>query len=454
MKRERVVWTKGMFLNPQHFQTQDQYFEDSVHFRFAASNYCNWGVTALEIDVEALANGLFRLSEARGIMPDGQWFKMPENDDLPPSRALGDLFGTSDKQLDVYLTIPEHRVDAVNVTMRAGPSSSAPADTRYIAETRMIADVNTGMEEKPVQVARKNFGLLFGPENRDGMSELKIAQIVRNPAGVCILKPTYIAPCLDIAHNKYVIGLLQRLVEVLSTKSDSLSATRRERGKGLADFTASETANFWLLHTANSSLPELRHILKVRHGHPEQAYLAMARLAGSLATFALDFSPNDLPDYDHGNLGACFAVLDDQIRLLIDTVIKEGYIAVPFIRGERDIWTATVPDDRYFRDAEFYLAISAAMDVGEIIQKIPIRVKAATVDDIDRLIRNAVSGISLTHTSAPGSVRMKLGNQYFALSQMGDMWQKVKQSRSIAVFTPSDIREPKLELIIVTGQGK
>jgi predicted component of type VI protein secretion system len=29
--RHRVVWSKGMFLNPQHFQAQDQYVEDTLH---------------------------------------------------------------------------------------------------------------------------------------------------------------------------------------------------------------------------------------------------------------------------------------------------------------------------------------------------------------------------------------------------------------------------------------
>ena len=47
--RNRVVWTKGMFLTPQHFQVQDQFFEDSLQFRAASSQFANWGVTELEI---------------------------------------------------------------------------------------------------------------------------------------------------------------------------------------------------------------------------------------------------------------------------------------------------------------------------------------------------------------------------------------------------------------------
>ena len=72
--RHRVVWTKGMFLTPQHFQTQDQYLENALQFRFAASLFANWGVTGLNIDSEALGNGLFRVNDCKGILPDGEPF--------------------------------------------------------------------------------------------------------------------------------------------------------------------------------------------------------------------------------------------------------------------------------------------------------------------------------------------------------------------------------------------
>jgi type VI secretion system protein ImpJ len=331
-------------------------------------------------------------------------------------------------------------------------SPSHAGDTRFSAEERMVTDVNTGVEKKPVQVARKNFRILFGSESRDGLTSMRIAQVVRNAAGTCILKPTHIAPCLDIGHNQYLMGLLQRLVEILATKSASLSATRRERGRGLADFTASETANFWLLHTANSFLPELRHIRKVRHSHPEMAYLAMMRLAGALSTFSLNSGPDDLPDYDHNDLGRCFTALDEQIRLLVDTIIREPYLVIPLTPKDRGVWTGTVPDDHFFRDSQFYLAVSAAMDTGELIQKVPTRVKAASPDEIDPLINRALTGITLTHVLAPPAVRMKLGSQYFELSQNGDLWQRVQLSRGIAIFAPADIKDPKMELIIVKNK--
>src|SRR5439155_8100633 len=90
--RHRVVWTKGMFLTPQHFQTQDQYLENALQFRFAASLFANWGVTGLNIDSEALGNGLFRVNDCKGILPDGEPFDIPDTDEPPPSRSVTDRF--------------------------------------------------------------------------------------------------------------------------------------------------------------------------------------------------------------------------------------------------------------------------------------------------------------------------------------------------------------------------
>src|ERR1051325_11972600 len=112
--RHRVVWTKGMFLTPQHFQTQDQFFADAMQFRFGASQFANWGVVELDIDSEALANGLFRLNRAIGILPDGEPFDIPESDDMPPSRGVAGHFPPSVDSLDVFLAIAETRPRARN----------------------------------------------------------------------------------------------------------------------------------------------------------------------------------------------------------------------------------------------------------------------------------------------------------------------------------------------------
>ena len=451
--RHRVVWTKGMFLNPQQFQTQDQFFEDSLHFRWAASQFACWGVTELDIDSDGLGNGLFRLAKCTGIMPDGEPFEMPDTDELPPSRSVTEHFPPARDTLDVFLAIPESRPRARNVSIPGSSSPEAPGilpATRYLAETRMFSDENTGNEEKAVQVARRTFRLLFGDEYRDGFSALRIAQVARNAAGIPILNPRFIAPCLNLGSSNYLSMMLRRQIEILATKSATLSGPRRQRGKIVAEFSPSETANFWLLHTVNSYLPELKHIWKVRKGHPEAAYLAMLRLAGALSTFSLEARPENLPDYDHDDLGRCFTLLDQNIRDLMETVIPSKFVSVPLEVRDRFIWGGTVTEDQYFRDSQFYLAVSAKMGMDDIIRKIPQLVKISAQDDIQRLIRNALPGLPLRHIPVPpAAIPIKLDNQYFALNQGGELWNTMMLSRQIAVHVPGEIVEPKMELLIV-----
>src|SRR5262245_22782063 len=210
--RHRVVWTKGMFLTPQHFQTHDQFLQDAIQFRFAASQYANWGVIELSIDSEALANGLFRIVSCSGIMPDGEPFDIPEIDEAPASRTIAEHFAPPRESLDVFLGIPEIRPRAKNVTIPGKVQSELGEglpSTRYVAETRMFTDENAGAEEKPVQVARRTFRLLFEDEYRDGFSAIRVAQVIRNPAGMAILNPRFVAPCLDLASNNYLMTLLR-----------------------------------------------------------------------------------------------------------------------------------------------------------------------------------------------------------------------------------------------------
>ncbi len=107
----------------------------------------------------------------------------------------------------------------------------------------------------------------------------------------------------------------------------------------MADFTTTEVANFWLLHTVNSYLPELKHIWKVRRGHPDVLYRAMLRLAGALTTFTMNQSVRDFPDYDHDNLGESFTALDLRIRDLLETVLPSKCVTIPLELKEKLVWS-------------------------------------------------------------------------------------------------------------------
>jgi len=443
-----VLWTKGTFLTPQHLQLQDRFIEDALNFRLQALKFCPWGFRELAINAELLTDGQFAVTRATGIFPDGLMFEVPEADPPPPSKSLEEFFDPGTKNLDIYLAIPDYRQRGLNV------STGKEGGTRYLAEVAAFRDENTGASEKPIQVARKNMRLLAESENREGSSVLRIANVERTPAGTFQLNPRFIPPLIEIGASEYLVGLLRGMVELLSARSTQLSAGRRQKNQSLADFTASDIANFWLLYTVNSNFPAFSHLYESKMGHPEELYGTMVSLAGSLTTFSQKLRPRDLPLYVHDSLGPVFSELDEKLRSLLETVVPTNLVSLPLKLVQDSIYGTAIDQDKYLVNTRMYLAVSAETTEETIIQKVPQLVKACSATHIEHLVRQALPGIQLRHLSSPPSaIPVKLKYQYFALNQSGPAWEAVNRARNFAAYVPGELPNPTLELLILLPQA-
>jgi type VI secretion system protein ImpJ len=440
-----VIWAKGTFLTPQHLQTQDRFLEDLLRFRFESLNFRPWGFQSYRIDGVKLAAGEFVLSEAAGIFPDGLVFEVPGVDAAPPAKALAPYIRTEGEALNIYLAIPPHRESGVNVS-----TVQANADTRYVAEVVVMPDENTATTERPIQIGRKNFRLLVNAEMRDGNSSLQIARVVRSAAGVFELDQSYIPPVLHIGASEQLMTILRRLLEILAAKSAMLGGMRRQKNQTLADFTAADIANFWLLYAVNSHLPGLRHLFESRRTHPESLWSAMNELAGILTTFSTKLQARDLPIYDHTRLGPAFTELDEKLRMLIDTAVPANFVALPLQLAQTSIYATAMADEKYFRDTRLYLAVSADMPRDDLIRKTPQLIKVCSATHIDHLVRHALRGVDLLHTpSPPSAIPVKLKYEYFSLSQSGGAWEAIRRAHNLAAYVPADFPNPQLELLVL-----
>ena len=119
----RVVWSEGMFLNPQHFQQQDRYIERYVDSKCSAYGAYGWGVHEFEVDQQLLKLGKISLLHASGIFPDGTPFNFPETDDAPPVLEVPPGI----HNCVVYLAVPVRRPGAVDVL----PKDNSKCLARY-----------------------------------------------------------------------------------------------------------------------------------------------------------------------------------------------------------------------------------------------------------------------------------------------------------------------------------
>jgi len=445
-----VLWTKGVLLSPQHLQTQDRFLEDQVGFQLSALTFCPWGFNRLDVDREALAGGAVAISAAAGMLSDGLLFDIPHADPGPPPKQLEGCWEPDQETLDVYLAIPEYRHGGLNVS-----SGAAEKNTRYLAEVVTRRDENTGLAEKPIQVARKNFRLLVEGESLEGSSALPVCRVRRSGTGEYQLDPHFVPPLIDITASEYLLAIARRLVEILTAKSSTLSDARRQRSMSLAEFGISDVASFWLLYTVNTHMPQLRHLFETRRGHPAELYSLMLSLAGALTTFSTAIHPRDLPAYDHADLSGCFTVLDEKLRELLDTVVPENCVSLPLQLVEPSVYATAVDQERYFEAPQMFLAVKAEMKQAELTKKAPQLIKVGSADQIKRLIKQALPGVELTHTSKPPSaVRVKLDYQYFRLATSGPEWEYIELARNMAAYVPADFPEPQLELVVVLPAKK
>jgi len=443
---QKILWSEGLFLTPHHFQQWDRYHEDLLNFRFRSMNAFLWGAEELKFNEEALENGVFEVLRCRAILPDGSTVDIPGVDAPPPARNFTEFFAPSSERMDVFLTIPVMRVGTASVT--AGKGSDFLA--RYVPHTSTVPDENTGENPQQVTLAAKNLRLLFGEEPLDNHSVLKIAEVRRTTEGNLVLDENYIPPALSLSASRPLIDIVRRLFEILAAKSSTISEQRRQKGLGVADFTTSDVANFWLLHTVNSYLPVMMHFHHVQRIHPEQVYLAMARLAGELMTFVTEGHPSELPKYIHTDLTRTFTELDRRLRVLLETVIPTRCVPIPLERTKESHYAGRILDERLPATAEFFLAVYAKMPEAQLIERVPRKSKIASMDTINYLLGQGLPGVLLRPVPVPpGPIPARMGFKYFRLEKLGTYWDTIAASRTICIYFPAEFPELRLELYAV-----
>jgi len=438
----RVVWSEGMHLGPHHFQAQSRYFEDSIQFAISALFPNAWGLVSCELNSPALRNGTFSIVHCRGVFPDGLAFNMPESDELPQPREIGELFPPTRDTLTVSLAIPARKADRQNTALDGLQQNGF----RYTAEAFPFPDETTGRDEKQVRVGRKNIQFLLDTEDSSNYTSLPIARIMRAGSGQFIFDPAFIPPVLCITASERLVLMLRRLIEMMEAKT-SIPVDRSATSQA---FSTREIASYWFRHAVNVSLLPLRHFCFVSHGHPEDLFLELARLAGALCTFALESHPRSLPLYDHAHLDQCFAAMDETIRMHLDVIVPSNCITVPLQRESEFFWVGELKDRRALERADWILALHSSGSDAQVIERTPRLVKLCSHEFVSKLVERALPGMTLAYLATPPpAVSPTVETKYFSVTKAGPCWEHIRQTKSVGLYLPADIPTAEPELIVV-----
>lgn len=452
---QRLVWSEGMFISPQHLQALDRYHEQLLEGRTDALSPFGWGVLQLEIDGAALGAGQLRIERFAGVFPGGLALGFGGADpEAPPPRSVAEHFPPQAKALEVHLAVPREREGVAAYA----PEGSDPVLTRarYAIAPRPVQDATQPGATASVSFARPNAVVLFGPEPREDFETLKIAEIVRSAAGQLAVSEIYVPPLLRIGASPWLASALRNLLARLIAKQRELAAGRRQREGANVELAPADMARALQLVVLGGAIPELVFASEGEGAFPAQAYLALARLAGQLATFSPDADVAALPKFLHTEPRASFDPILARIEAFVGGMGIERFTRVPLdARGAMQI--ARFPDDKLLRGT-LYVSVKTELPEGQVAEQLPRLCKIAALSDVQALVQAAAPGLPLQFVSRPPpEIPMRPGILYFSLQPGGNerLWKNVVADRTLALYLPPpfDPVRAKVELLAVARQA-
>jgi type VI secretion system protein ImpJ len=432
----KPIWTEGLFLSQHHFQAQDLYHELLLRDRIAAIRRFDWGVLELEVDDRLLQAGQFRLRRLDAVWPDGIVVRCggPSDAAPPPARSFETVFTPERTYLDVHVGVPNESSSAANVAA----SDDSVALRRFSRAARSVADFNTGGAVQDIEVAAPNLRVFFGNEQREKMSTLPVAQLMRQAGGRVIVRDNFVPPVLRISAAPFVTNGLQRVLGAMTALQAELSAKRKQRNVASVEFHSTDATQFWLLHTLNGAIPMLSHLLDTQRAHPEEAYLALTALAGQLCTFATDASPTTLPRFNYNELGEVFEALFALTISLLKVAMVPGYAEIALERRPDGSFVGRIPEARLLNH-EFFVAVKSNQPEAVVRERVPALLKIAAWDQIQDALKGAGYGVRCEVDFQPSSsLPIKPGVCFFRLLRQGSYWEGIAKTRTLCLYIPRE----------------
>jgi type VI secretion system protein ImpJ len=439
----KVVWSEGLFLRPQHFQQQERYVERYVEGRCAPLTPHSWGFTEIEVERDLLGIGKFGLRRAAGVFPDGTPVRLPEDGPLPAPIDIG----SSVRDEIVHLAVPLRRAGAVDVDRAAGGEQLARHDVREV-EARDAASGAGGAAVLEVGALRTRY--LLQSEVTDAYACIPLAQVVECRADKrVVLDDGFIPTVLDARASSRLTTFMTELIGLLHQRGEALGGRVAATGRGAS----SEIADFLMLQAINRYEPVLTHCAASGVLHPEDLYRLCAAAAGELATFTMPSKrPPRLETYRHDRLRESFEPVIAALRASLSAVLEQAAIPIPIESKKYGIYVAAVADRTLYSSAVFILAARADAPAEDIRRRFPAQIKIGPVEKIRDLVNLQLPGVPLHPVPvAPRQIPYHAGFVYFELDQSHELWGQLKSSGGVAFHVAGEFPGLGMEFWAIRG---
>jgi type VI secretion system protein ImpJ len=433
----RVIWSDGLFLQPQHFQQQERYIERFVEARCQGLVPHSWGFTEIEFEADLLSIGKVALRRLAGVFPDGTPFRMPDDDPLPKPLDVG----SDIRDQLLFLAVPLRRSGELEVEREAGADELVRHDVK---ELQARNDASNSGDPALLEVGALRTRLLLASEVSPAYACIPLTHIVECRADrQVVLSESFIPTVLHVRTAGKLAAFTTELLGLLHQRGEALAGRVAATGRGAA----AEFADFLMLQAINRYQPVLAHFSTMGDVHPERLFQVCAEAAGELATFtATSKRPPKLPAYRHERLRESFDPVIAALRESLSRVMVQSAIAIPIEPRRFGIHVAIVSDRSLYGSAVFILAARADLPSEELRRRFPAQLKIGPAEKIGDLVRLQLPGVPVNAVPvAPRQIPYHAGFAYFELDQTDTMWDQLKDSGGIAMHVAGEFPGLALE---------
>ena len=283
-----IQWHEGMLLSSHHLQQVDLRAHQIMAERMQHVLPFNYGVTSISKDEVAFGQGLLKIVDLSGILPDGEIldYDISDSNTLTITLNLNDIREQFETPTLIWCGMPKRHshkspFDALNPRFRVVPGTDVcdDYDRSSVLSIPRLAPVLT---------------LYSGLPNPDFVSMPLFKIVYDNGQFIC---QSFEPPCfyLDRSLDCYK-RLLNIAVQIRQHVTQLTEKYKHQRGM------PENVHTYNLLTTLNSVLPMMEHIVGNNLDHPYDIYRFLIFVIGKMAILDPEMLYPMMPKYQHDNL--------------------------------------------------------------------------------------------------------------------------------------------------------
>ena len=452
-----IFWHQGLFLQPQHFQYNDLFWQTKQAEVLSLMSPYPWGIIKLDVDEAALSTFQLRLLKLKAVMRDGSLIHYPGNAivESRPFELTKMSYG-----MNVYVGLRRWSPEQPNVDVVPEITPTAEYTKRLVAEANPEVVADSYAQGPEGRVSLMSFAVrLFWEDEIEEAGDYELIPLLRLEQDGDQVRwvKKYIPPCLNIDSSPILMQLLRQIRDEVAGRARQLEMFKPSSLAKTEDMDVNHVSLLMALATLNRYAAALTHVLELPQTHPWTCYGLLRQLVGELSTFSDRYdllgTTRDgqvlIPAYQHEDLYVGFDAINMVIRHLLNEIAAAPEMLVRFESQGADtgLYKAELPDGFFGKRHRYHLLVYGAEI--ESLATLMHDAKLAAPEDIERLVVHALNGVELLPLAeAPRGIPRRSSALYFYIDPLSSAWAEVEQAQQVMLFIPQAIESLQLELIV------